>query len=88
MEQRIKDLEEAAEWQGNYLHNQLGFVNKPDAEKIKGAIWKKMDDIKGDIHGNGGMGIKTKVILMWRLHSAAWFFTGGCVVWIIKDLLK
>jgi len=78
------ELQEAIEWMGSYLHTQLGFRNKPSGEDLKGAVWEKIDDVNNEIHGNGKMGIKTKVVLIWRLHGFAWLMCGTVIGWIVK----
>ncbi len=86
-DEQVNKNTQAIEWMGSYLHTQLGFRNKPNIEDEDGAVWEKYDKLYQEIHGNGKMGIKTKVVLMWRIHGFAWLMVGTVLGWTLKSIL-
>jgi len=49
-----------------HLFSETGYRPTPESPMNEGFVWKEIHSLKYDIHGNGNMGMKTKLfIVMW-----------------------
>jgi len=80
-EEKIK---ERLTWLESYLTAQLGYKAHPDSN-VKGEVKKRLDEIDDILSGNGKMGLKTKVAIMWWVHGTVWALMGAGGMYVLTQ---
>lgn len=92
---KIKDFDETLqavlkrlEWIEACLYSALGFKANPEMQDKDGNIDKKIKFLEDDLRGNGKMGLKTKIMILWFALPILTSIIGFLLGMIIKGYFK
>lgn len=92
LQEDVKTIKIQMVWIQAYLNSELGFKPKPDSPQIEGTVNKNHRELRkeyqDDISGNGKMGIKTKVAIMWYVHSVISALFGAFGMFLLNHFFR
>jgi len=81
-------LADDQKWRDAFLHTELGFQTDPDQKPVIGKVYQAIKDNTDILKGNGNMGLRTKVVIMWWLHWPLGILVGSLISFIVQKAFK